>query len=539
MTISLAIKLNGGAAGAPLSIAAGGAIAATLDSIDGVRTVTWSIASADDLSEPGDYTLVTSGIVGETCTFNALATLGTSAILQAVANGDPTIYARVKFFVPSANSLETGADDEEFEGDTTHGTARLMNEAIRAAGTTAGVTATSPLASSGGLTPDISITLGSAGQIIVMNAGASAWAKVSVSGDASLASTGALTVAKINGASVPGAGSLTTGNVLKVSGSSALSYGAVNLAGGSNHVTGVLPVANVDATATPTASKIAMWGGSVDLGAAYFYTAGTVATQGLFRVPSNQIIIAARNAANSANLNALRWNGSDILELGDNATGAGVRVQALGSGSNAVVLAMGGASADAVTVGLKGAALFGALSGATAGDGLLTINAATTDPTGAPSGTTVDTWVSTTNGWQARTGKALTVTFTPATNSAATDQRLDKIHKTVHTSDATTTQIALYSPPAASCFVARFFVTGQQTGTDSCAVYSFEVTAVRAAGAATVTTGTVTTLVDTIGVAGVPSAVASTNDVSVRVQGKAATEIDWCISAVHVHVYAV
>ena len=694
MTISIAIKLNGGAAGAPLSVGAGDPITATLDSIDGVRTVTWSIASADDLSAPGDYTLVTSGIVDETCNFNALATLGTSAILQAVANGDPTIYARVKFFVPSANSLETGADDEKFEGDTTHGTARLMNEAIRAAGTTAGVTATPPLASSGGLTPDISLTPGTAGQIIVTNAGATAGAWVSVSGDASLASTGALTVSKVNGtsvnaggalsagqvlratgassavwgavdladtdavtgvlpkanqasqdmagdvtgttaasvvakingttvnaggalsagqvlratgasaaqwgavdladgdavtgllplanltpgtngqafitnaggtagawvtvsgdatitaagavtvakangASVPAAGALTTGNVLQVSGASALSYSAVNLAGGVGYVTGVLPIANVDATATPTASKIPLWGASVDLGAAYFYTAGTVATQGLFRVPSNQIIIAARNAANSANLNALRWNGSDILELGDNATGAGVRVQALGSGSNAVVLAMGGASADAVTVGLKGAALFGALSGATAGDGLLTINAATTDPTGAPSGTTVDTWVSTTNGWQARTGKALTVTFTPATNSAATDQRLDKIHKTVHTSDATTTQIALYSPPAASCFVARFFVTGQQTGTDSCAVYSFEVTAVRAAGAATVTTGTVTTLVDTIGVAGVPSAVASTNDVSVRVQGKAATEIDWCISAVHVHVYAV
>lgn len=50
------------------------------------------------------------------------------------------------------------------------------------------------------------------------------------------------TVIKIDGASVPAAGSLTTGNVLQVSGASALSYGPVNLAGGSNYVTGALPL---------------------------------------------------------------------------------------------------------------------------------------------------------------------------------------------------------------------------------------------------------------------------------------------------------
>ena len=52
------------------------------------------------------------------------------------------------------------------------------------------------------------------------------------------------TVAKINGASVPAAGSLTTGNTVHVTGSSTLSYGALNLAGGSNYVTGTLPTGN-------------------------------------------------------------------------------------------------------------------------------------------------------------------------------------------------------------------------------------------------------------------------------------------------------
>jgi len=333
-------------------------------------------------------------------------------------------------------------------------------------------------------------------------------------------------------------GALTVGKCLRVTGASTCDWGALDLAD-SDAVTGVLPTANVEATATPTASKIAKWGASVDLGAAYFYTAGTVATSGLFRTANNQIGAAARNAANGANLSVWKYTSADRLELGDSANGAGVRVQALGSGANAVVLAMGGASADAVTVGLKGVGLFGALSGATAGDGVLTWNAAATAPTGAPSGTAVDTWVSAASGLQARTGKALTVTLAPTTTSAATDQRLDKLHATVHTSDASVTQIASYTLPAASVWVARFFVTGQQTGTDACAVFSFEVTAVRAAGSATVTTGTVTTLVDTIGLVPVPSAAASTNDVLLRVQGVAATEIDWCLSAVHVHLYAV
>ena len=53
------------------------------------------------------------------------------------------------------------------------------------------------------------------------------------------------TVARINGATVPAAGALTTGNVLQVTGTSALGYAAVNLAGGANFVTGLLPVANI------------------------------------------------------------------------------------------------------------------------------------------------------------------------------------------------------------------------------------------------------------------------------------------------------
>jgi hypothetical protein len=56
--------------------------------------------------------------------------------------------------------------------------------------------------------------------------------------------TGANTVTKIDGASVPPAGALTPGNVLQVTGASALGYAPVNLAGGAAFVTGKLPVIN-------------------------------------------------------------------------------------------------------------------------------------------------------------------------------------------------------------------------------------------------------------------------------------------------------
>lgn len=56
-------------------------------------------------------------------------------------------------------------------------------------------------------------------------------------------------VAKLRGATVPSGAGLTTGNILQVSGTSTLSYGPLNLAGGTNYITGTLPSSNLpDAT---------------------------------------------------------------------------------------------------------------------------------------------------------------------------------------------------------------------------------------------------------------------------------------------------
>ena len=54
-------------------------------------------------------------------------------------------------------------------------------------------------------------------------------------------------VTKINGASIPAAGSLIDGYVLQVSGLSTLTYAPINLAGGSHYLNGLLPKTNQEA----------------------------------------------------------------------------------------------------------------------------------------------------------------------------------------------------------------------------------------------------------------------------------------------------
>jgi trimeric autotransporter adhesin len=70
-------------------------------------------------------------------------------------------------------------------------------------------------------------------------------------------------VANIHGASVPASGGLTTGNVLQVSGSAVLTYAPINLAGGSNYVTGTLPATNLPVATTSALGIIELAG---DLG---------------------------------------------------------------------------------------------------------------------------------------------------------------------------------------------------------------------------------------------------------------------------------
>ena len=85
---------------------------------------------------------------------------------------------------------------------------------------------------------------GSADQLMDTNHAGTAGEWFTVGGDLTYASH-SFTVAKVNGSTIPAGGALTTGNAPYVSGASALTYSALNLAGGAGWVTGVLPLANL------------------------------------------------------------------------------------------------------------------------------------------------------------------------------------------------------------------------------------------------------------------------------------------------------
>ena len=107
----------------------------------------------------------------------------------------------------------------------------------------------------------ISEVLPTGGQFLVENSAGTGSAWTTLGGDLSLSTStvGSASVIKINGSTVPAGGALTTGNVLQVSGISALSYGPINLAGGTNYITGLLPLTNFT---NGTPSQVLMTNGS-------------------------------------------------------------------------------------------------------------------------------------------------------------------------------------------------------------------------------------------------------------------------------------
>lgn len=117
----------------------------------------------------------------------------------------------------------------------THVTAGVQDPAARGVNlSTADVTGT--------LAPSL-VMAGSPGQFLGVTAGpVASW--MTLSGDCTIGDTGIVSCTAINGSSVTSGGFLTTGNVLQVVGSSALSYEPIQLAGGANYVSGLLPSAN-------------------------------------------------------------------------------------------------------------------------------------------------------------------------------------------------------------------------------------------------------------------------------------------------------
>jgi hypothetical protein len=188
-----------------------------------------SVARAVNLASNGAGGDV-SGVLAVTNGGTGLSTLGSAfQVLQVNAGGTALQYGSV----PLAQIVAPTGTGPAL---VTAGVWSATTGPINLAGGATWVTGTLPLAN---------IAVGGSDYFMIMNSTGTAATWTSVSGDVSILGYGTLTVGKINGASVPAAGTLTTGNVLQVTGASALGYGAVNLAGGAGYITGVLPIGSL------------------------------------------------------------------------------------------------------------------------------------------------------------------------------------------------------------------------------------------------------------------------------------------------------
>ena len=165
--------------------------------------------------------------------------------------------------------------------------------------------------------------------------------------------TAAAVVARVNGATVPAAGALTTGNALRATGLSTAAWSALNLAGGAGFVSGLLPLANVGGPTGTGLEKIvlgvrqaaasllvdadvnaaaAIAGTKVapNFGAQNVQTTGrvlvgatpsTVALAGIHATSGD--ILHTRNFPNTANFGILRTNVGDSIELGSTVAAQG------------------------------------------------------------------------------------------------------------------------------------------------------------------------------------------------------------------------
>jgi len=152
------IIFDGFTAGEKAAYTAGATVEASLDSTSGVRGVTWSIASTDETSEVSDYTLATSGSIGQNVSTTALGE-GTAAILQCAYYIAETRYVvTAKFGVLTTGGLWVGAVGEALEHDPTYGSTGIINEAVRsvAGSVVSSIGVTAPIATTGGTSPNLS-----------------------------------------------------------------------------------------------------------------------------------------------------------------------------------------------------------------------------------------------------------------------------------------------------------------------------------------------------------------------------------------------
>jgi hypothetical protein len=259
--------------GGTVDVTGGATVTIALADATGANIWTVSAIYPDDTV---NLATVNSSIVinqtTKTATFTAPS--AGSVIFRSVINGGVDLNGNMvqaytsqfKVSVPIA-SIRTLCVNETIEGSPTFGWVKGFNDVVRAEQGGGGGGGGAPSGTAGGdlsgsyPNPAVAKVTGvfvtgtpASGKTIVCTSGSAATWTTPPGGAPSGTASGDLagvypnpTVGQINGATIPTAGALTTGNVLKVSGAATLTYGPINLAGGTNHVSGTLPASNQQA----------------------------------------------------------------------------------------------------------------------------------------------------------------------------------------------------------------------------------------------------------------------------------------------------
>lgn len=337
MTSAL-FTINGGTAGQSADVSASSTVNLALADTSGVRSVAWRITGTDSESHTAPVITKTGAPSGITASFPVPAGLGQAYGIECVVNGgknsngqvDNALTSRSAVYVPYSSGRKPFFLGETTESNSVYGWTERINEVVAEqsgvldhdldmdgydiidAGTINALTTISAGTSlSAGTFADIGsylevgTTPATSGTIRVPSI-----PNIRSRNHGNTGNIDLLTTDSSDRVIVGGTGN-TNGVYLNVDGTNRVAVSSTNLTYAPNGVDQRLAISN-------TLGQFSFSGGNVTFGGGYIGIGSNTAATGNLRVANNTTIIAARNAANNADLSIALSDLSNNLAFGSN-----------------------------------------------------------------------------------------------------------------------------------------------------------------------------------------------------------------------------